>query len=516
MRAEEQTFTDRYLKFTQLYTRTHVEEESEERIPEKVIRCVWNDQLIKTDALKTTDGQPLEIIFPGYWNFGSGPDFKSATIRVDGTLHEGDVELHVYGCDWKAHGHSDNNEYDSVILHVFMWKGRGRKSMGEAPADPTKNLSRPHIYELELKDYLKQGILQLNEQLDFDNYPLLNQFNTGLCHRPLASLSQEKFTELLKSAGDARIQTKMDRFHDRIITRGYEQTFYEGVAEAMGYPSNKQPFRTLAENVPLEEIKQLVPKKSSYKDKIRLVQALLFGVSSLIDFADLPKGSSAKDRTYFSDLQKTWNRHQKKFNDRLMDRKEWKFGKMRPANFPYRRIAALSHLIVRHWDTGLFADTLECLKSTLPTALEKGYTGVTRNKVMHFFCLEADDYWAWHYTSDGKKLVKEQQLVGPDRSREITINIVLPIGLIYARASKSGPLEKTLGLLFQTKARTADNQWIRFMSHYILGDKERLLKELDSDRKTQGLMQVYQDYCTRNQNNCLRCQFPSVVERYFK
>ena len=47
MKTEEQTFTDLYLKFTQLYTRTHVEEESEERVPEKVIRCVWNDQLIK-------------------------------------------------------------------------------------------------------------------------------------------------------------------------------------------------------------------------------------------------------------------------------------------------------------------------------------------------------------------------------------------------------------------------------------------------------------------------------------
>lgn len=515
MRTEEHTFTDRYLKFTQLYTRTHVEEESEERVPEKVIRCVWNDQLIKTDELKTTDGRPLEVIFPGYWNFGSGPDFKSAAIRIDGQLHEGDVELHVYGCDWKAHGHSDNNEYDNVILHVFMWKGRGRKPMAEAQAK-TKNLSRPHITELELKDYLKQGILQLNEQLDFDSYPLLNQFNTGLCHRPLARLTQEKFAALLKSAGDARVQTKMDRFHDRIITKGYEQTFYEGVAEAMGYPSNKQPFRTLAENVPLEEIQQRVPKKSSYEDKIKLIQALLFGVSGLIDFSDLPKCSSAKDRAYFSNLQTIWKKHQKKFTDHLIIRKEWKFGKMRPANFPYRRVAALSHLIARHWDNGLFTDTLECLKSTLPTVLEKGYTAVTRNKVLHFFCLEADDYWAWHYTPDGKKLAKKQQLVGPDRSREITINIVLPIGLIYARASKSAPLEKALGLLFQAKTRAADNQWIRFMSHYILGDKERLLKELDSDRKTQGLMQVYQDYCTRNQNNCLRCQFPSVVERYFK
>ncbi|MEE9498340.1 MAG: DUF2851 family protein [Nitrospinaceae bacterium] len=516
MRTEEQTFTDRYLKFTQLYTRTQVEEELEERIPEKVIRCVWNDQSIKTDELKITDGRALEVIFPGYWNFGSGPDFKSAAIRVDGKLHEGDVELHVYGCDWKAHGHSGNNEYDNVILHVFMWKGRGRKPIGTRAAAETKNLSRPHIFELELKDYLKQGILQLNEQLDFDSYPLLNQLNYGLCHRPLARLTQEKFTGLLKSAGDARVQTKMDRFHDRIITKGYEQTFYEGVAEAMGYPSNKQPFCTLAEIVTLEDIKKLVPAKSSYEEKVHVIQALLFGVSGLIDFTDLPQCSSAKDRTYFSDLKNVWNRHQKKFTDRVMDRKEWKFGKMRPANFPYRRVAALSHLIARHWDTGLFADTLECLKSTLPTVLEKGYSGATRNKVMHFFCLEANDYWAWHYTPDGKKLIKKQRLVGPDRSREITINIVLPIGLIYARASKSVPLEKTLGLLFQTKTRTADNQWIRFMSHYILGDKERLLKELDSDRKTQGLMQVYQDYCTRNQNNCLRCHFPSVVERYFK
>ena len=515
MRIEEQIFTDLYLKFTQLYTRTQVEEEDEERIPEKVIRCVWNDQLLKTGELKTTDGRPLEVVFPGYWNFGSGPDFKSAAIRVDGTLHEGDVELHVYGADWKTHGHSDNNEYDNVILHVFMWKGRGKKPILEKATPDKKNLSRPHIFELELKDYLKQGILQLNEQLDFDSYPLLNQFNYGLCHRPLARLPQEKFAELLKSAGDARIQTKMDRFHDRVITKGYEQTFYEGVAEAMGYPSNKQPFRTLAENVPLADLKKLVPAKAAYGGKVKHIQAVLFGVSGLIDFANLPKGKSAKDRAYFSDLKTTWNRHQKLFKDRLMARKEWKFGKMRPANFPYRRVAALSHLIARHWDTGLFADTLECLKSTLPIALEKGYTGATRNKILHFFCLEADDPWAWRYTPDGKKLAKKQQLVGPDRSREITINIVLPIGLIYARASKSAPLIKALSLLFQSKIRPTDNKWIRFMSHYILGDKERLLKELDCDQKTQGLMQVYQDYCTRNQNNCLQCKFPSVVERYF-
>ena len=516
MTTDAHPFTDHYVKFTQLYTRTQVEEETEERIPEKIIRCVWNDQLIETKELNTTDGQPLEIIFPGYWNFGSGPDFKSAAIRVNGKLHEGDVELHVYGCDWKAHGHSDNQEYDDVILHVFMWKGRGRQPIQKKTSSKTKNLSRPHIFELELKNSLKQGLLQLNEQLDFDSYPLLNQFNTGLCHQPLTRLSQEKFTALLKSAGDARVQAKMDRFHDRIITKGYEQTFYEGVSEAMGYPSNKQPFRTLAERVPLVEIKQLVPSKSTDQNRIMIIQSLLLGVSNLIDFAVLAEASSAKDRAYFLELQKVWKRYGGNFSDRLMRRDEWKFGKMRPANFPYRRIAALSHLIVRHWHTGVFANILEYLNSTLPTALEKGYTGSSRKKIMDFFCLEVEDYWAWHYSPNGKKLSKKQKLVGSDRSREIILNIVLPIGLIYARASKSASLEKALSLLFQAKSRVTENQWVRFMSHYILGDKKRLLKELDSDRKTQGLMQVYQDYCTRNQNNCLRCQFPGVVEQYFK
>jgi hypothetical protein len=28
-------------------------------------------------------------------------------------------------------------------------------------------------------------------------------------------------------------------------------------------------------------------------------------------------------------------------------------------------------------------------------------------------------------------------------------------------------------------------------------------------------MQVYQDFCTQSQNNCLHCPFPDVVRKYF-
>ncbi len=53
------------------------------------------------------------------------------------------------------------------------------------------------------------------------------------------------------------------------------------------------------------------------------------------------------------------------------------------------------------------------------------------------------------------------------------------------------------------------------MKQYIFGDKEDMIELLSSDKQIQGLMQIYQDFCTKNENNCQRCPFPNVVEKYF-
>lgn len=509
-------FSGIYRQFTELFHRSAVQEEDEPRVPEKVIRCVWNDQMFKSHQLKTTRGHQLEVISPGYWNFGGGPDFKNAVIRVDGKTHEGDVELHVYGTEWKAHGHSNNNDYDNVILHVFLWKNRGGKNQEKPRPEDATGYSRPHIFELELKGYLREGILKLNEQLDFDSYPLLNQFNYGLCHGPLSRLSTEKLMHLLDSAGDARIQAKMDRYHDRIIINGYEQTFYEGVAEALGYPSNKQPFRDLAERVPVAGLRQRIPGAATPAQQALPLQAVLFGVSGLLEARfPAPAELDAESRAYVETLQSEWTQRRAKFQDRIMDPADWKFGRMRPTNFPYRRIAALSHLVVAHRERGIFENYVQFLRSVVSISKGKGYNEPSGKKAFRFFYLEADDYWSRHYTPGGKPLKSGQSLIGADRSREILINIGLPIGLIFARASRSMDLEKLLHQWFHTQTRPTDNQWLRFMRRYILGDEERLIECLKSDQQTQGLMQVYQDFCTKNKNNCLRCKFPGVVEKYF-
>ncbi|MBI5427802.1 MAG: DUF2851 family protein [Nitrospinae bacterium] len=518
MTVPKEYFTGDYLKFTSLYSRLEVREEPPRPgIQEKVIRCIWNDQLFKTRELRTTEGEKLEILFPGYWNFGSGPDFAKAIVKVDGKTIQGDVELHVYSTDWKSHNHSGNPDYDNVVLHVFMWKGRGKRPSSN-PLRPSPRLPGAHIFELELKSFLKKGLLELDEQLDFDNYPVINKFNYGRCHEPLAKLSREKMAFLLSAAGDARINIKMNRFHDRVILSGYEQTFYEGVAEALGYPNNKKPFQALAERVPIVELKNLLPVQMKDNERVLHIQAVLFGVSGLLDsrFPDLDAAAPG-GKDYFSSLFRLWEKYKDRFPETLSGAEIWKLGGIRPANYPYRRIAALSRLVVRHWRRGMFADYIDLLKSAISISRDKGYTTppATARKIERFFCVESPDYWSDHYSPNGKKLSRPQQVLGPDRSREITVNIAIPIGLIYARAGKSTSLEAALGFLFQSGKSPAENKQVRFMKQYILGDKKDMVQLLSSDKQTQGLMQVYQDFCAQSENNCTRCPFPRIVKEYF-
>ncbi len=165
----------------------------------------------------------------------------------------------------------------------------------------------------------------------------------------------------------------------------------------------------------------------------------------------------------------------------------------------------------------MFADYMEQFKAAISPSEDKGYLISKRcaKKVYELFCVDAPDYWAEHYSPGGKALSSQQQLIGPARSREITINIVIPIGLIYARSCRSVELESSLNSLFQSGKGTSDNKLMRFVKHYIFGNKKDMIEAMANNKQAQGLMQVYQDYCTQNENNCLKCQFPDVVNRYF-
>lgn len=71
--------------------------------------------------LCTTTGERLTILYTGRPGGGAGPDFRDAVIRLgDGQTLCGDVELHLRGGFWRAHGHQDDPRYQRVILHVVL------------------------------------------------------------------------------------------------------------------------------------------------------------------------------------------------------------------------------------------------------------------------------------------------------------------------------------------------------------------------------------------------------------
>lgn len=117
-------------------------------IQEEFLHFVWLHQYFNPKQLITTDGKSVEVLKPGYHNHLAGPDFKEASIKLEGILWAGSVEIHVKSSDWSAHKHDGDSNYDNVVLHVVFTHDR---EILNADGQP--------IPTLELKGLVKPGLL---------------------------------------------------------------------------------------------------------------------------------------------------------------------------------------------------------------------------------------------------------------------------------------------------------------------------------------------------------------------
>ncbi len=81
-------------------------ESSSDTPPERLLQTVWQHQRLRREALQTTDGRPVRVLHPGFWNHEAGPDFHRAVVQIgDASPSSGDVEVDPTAADWRAHGH---------------------------------------------------------------------------------------------------------------------------------------------------------------------------------------------------------------------------------------------------------------------------------------------------------------------------------------------------------------------------------------------------------------------------
>ncbi len=196
--------------------------------------------------LRTTSGERLTVLYPGRPGGGAGPDFRDAVIRLgDARTLCGDVEVHLRGGDWRAHGHDGDPRYRRVVLHVVLTNDLQPTRLADGAAVPV----------LALADVAPPPTLPLRPK-DAGLWP---------CQRDETRLAERDLLGLLDQAGEARFLEKAAAFQAQLAAaeklaeatgqaepQGWSvesRLLFVALAEGLGYGREREAFRAVGEQL---------------------------------------------------------------------------------------------------------------------------------------------------------------------------------------------------------------------------------------------------------------------------
>ena len=91
------------------------------KISEEFLYFIWQFQYFHKNGLKTSQGENILVLHPGFRNSNAGPDFLEARIKINQIEWVGFVEIHIKSSDWFLHDHNTDPNFDNVVLHV-VWE----------------------------------------------------------------------------------------------------------------------------------------------------------------------------------------------------------------------------------------------------------------------------------------------------------------------------------------------------------------------------------------------------------
>lgn len=414
---------------------------------ERIMQYVWQHKLWCSEDMVTNDGRRVRVLDPGLLNTNQGPDFFNAKVEIDGNLWVGNIEIHVRATDWRRHGHDKDKAYDNVILHVV-----------EKDDCPVYRTNGERIPQLVL-----QVSPRFNEQLEH----LLNSRTEIPCGSFLAGLPRLVVTEWIEALAFERLHSKVGRIDELYkATRGnWEEVCYVTLSRNLGFGVNGDAMERLARLTPL----RLLHK---HCDSLLQLEALLYGQAGLLS------GATTGTDAYTQQLVREYSFLSNKFSLRSMEGEAWKVFRMRPQNFPYRRIALLAHYI---------QDGFNLMQAILDAQGEK--------ELRELFRVELNGYWATHY-SLGKESNMTTRALGERSIDIILINTVAPLYYAYGEITGcSEYIDRAVALLESLKPE--ENSIVA--SFAVAG-----IKSSDA-LTTQALIQLKREYC--DARKCIYCRW---------
>jgi len=445
--------------------------------PERLLQSIWHHQRLRRDDLRVADGRPLNVLHPGFWNHGAGPDFRSAVLQIGGEApFTCDIEIDLEPGGWRAHGHDRNKAFSNVRLHV-VWA-------------PTALSALPC---LALKDVLDAPVGEIALWLGSEAAQRFPDELLGQCASPLRDLTDAQLEQLLNEAALVRLQSKAADLDARARHAGWEQALWEGLLRALGYKQNVWPMLRLG------ELRHRLSPGGSRLAPLQL-QSRLLGVGGLLP-GDITRESTPTNR-YVRSVWDSWWRERDAFHDCVLPRDVWRLHGLRPANHPQRRVALAAHwwaedkavaaierwFMTRHEDADLAESLLEALQ------------------------VPADDFWSWHWTLKSARMKFEQPLLGGTRVADLAVNIVLPWLWVRAREGQNHALQAEAERRYFAWPAAEDNSVLRLARNRLLGG--RSAARLRTAAMQQGLIQVVRDFCDHANAMCTDCKFPELVRNW--
>ncbi len=419
---------------------------------ENFLHFLWQWRRFASANLCTTDGETLEIIYPGELNTDAGPDFFAARIRIGDQLWAGNVEVHVKSSDWFAHGHGQDRAYDNVILHVVFEEDRpvfrGENGAGSCEKD--------RIPTLELRGRVPENISQTWQVLAAEKSIIP-------CRSRIAEVPQIVRLNWLDRLLTERLEAKTGAIADALERTGghWEQVFFEKIAWNFGLKINAEPFEMVAKSLTVNHL-------AKHKDNLLQLEALFFGQAGMLetDFTD----------DYPRQLKKEYQFLRHKYQLVPLDGSPMKFLRLRPPNFPTIRLAQLAWLV--HHGSHLFSKTIEAR---------------TLREMENLFHAEVSDYWQSHYVFD-KISPRRRKTFGADAVQLLIINTVAPFLFFYGKKTNREDLgDRALKILeaLPPEANSIMDNWA------AAGISAR------NSYESQSLLQLTKKLCA--EKRCLEC-----------
>jgi hypothetical protein len=443
-------------------------------LPESRVVKIWQDCLAGRTDLFTEDDRPIEVVYPGRLNDDRGADLRDAVITNGRGLRKGDVEVHVRSSSWWGHRHHQDPLYNRVILHVVYWHDVARLVI--------------------LQNGRKVPTLALGKYVAGTNgrdagpvYPLSRR--PLPCRETMKRRDNAFIGEILDAAGDRRFAARAAEFQVASSRVGAEQALYQGIMGALGYVKNKVPMIELARRMPLSRLVAAAPAEMPDDECLARYQALLLGTAGLLPSQQAEQCRvDGTGRIWVDRLEKIWTAFVQTVT---MSAGDWHSFKVRPGNFPCRRLAAMSYLLLRYRDQGWLPVLVRGFESTV---LDSGCRGLRER-----WLVSAQGFWAENLDFGLPAGRVVPALLGTDRADIIVVNVLLPFAAAWGQYASLPGLAETASEIYRRYPASAENTLEKHMRRQLGISR----CPINSARRQQGLLHIYKTLCS--QGKCLEC-----------